>query len=99
MRCSSAVRVCQWLQNCHGSRSKCKTCDKPINFIVRVIFRPGLKLAHLTKLSCRINCSVNIVSSSLYILVDDSESRKKLDELIEFTVNVADAVFIVNKQF
>jgi transposase len=33
---SGAVRVYPRLQSCLGCRIKSKTCDKPINFIVRV---------------------------------------------------------------
>ena len=33
---SGAVRVCQVLQTCLGSRNKSKKCDKQLTFIVRV---------------------------------------------------------------
>jgi hypothetical protein len=34
--CSGAVRVCQAVLSCLGSRSKSKKCDKQLTFIVRV---------------------------------------------------------------
>ena len=34
---SGAIRVCQAVLSCLGSRCKCKKCDKQLTFIVRVI--------------------------------------------------------------
>jgi len=34
---SGAVRLCQAILSCHGSRYKSKKCDKQLTFIVRVI--------------------------------------------------------------
>jgi hypothetical protein len=39
LRADARIRVQETLQNCLGSRSKSKKCDKPINYIVRVIVR------------------------------------------------------------
>ena len=47
---SGAVWVCQAVLSCLGSRNKSKKCDKQLTHIVRVIFRPGLKVVFLRKI-------------------------------------------------
>ena len=41
---SGAVRVCQAVLSCLGSRSKSKKCDKQLNHIVRVRLRKLFKI-------------------------------------------------------
>ena len=51
LRADARVRVQQSLQICLERRSKSKKCDKQLTHIVRVIFRPVLKLYDFEKLS------------------------------------------------
>jgi hypothetical protein len=41
---SGAVRVCQAVLSCLGSRSKRKKCDKQLTHIVRVMFRRNFRI-------------------------------------------------------
>jgi hypothetical protein len=51
MRADARVRVQQPLQIYLECRGKSKKCDKQLTHIVRVIFRPILKVTYIDKLS------------------------------------------------